>query len=67
MIPGRTRAARRAIAFHELRLAFIDEGLSEWQRGKKQRALELFDRAQALSTPLARVFARVHADACAPA
>jgi hypothetical protein len=67
VIPGRTRAARRAVALYELRLAFIDEGLSEWQRGKKQRALELFDRAQALSTPLARVFARVHADACAPA
>ena len=66
VIPGRTRAARRAVALYELRLAFIDEGLSEWQQGKKKRALEHWDRAQALTTPLARVFARVHADACAP-
>jgi hypothetical protein len=67
VIPGRTRAARHAVALYELRLAFIDEGLSEWQQGKNKRALEHWDRAQATSDPLARVFARVRADACAPA
>jgi hypothetical protein len=67
VIPGRIGVARRAVAVYELRLAFIDEGLSEWQEGKKQRALELFDRAQATSTPLSRLFTRVRADACAPA
>jgi hypothetical protein len=67
VIPGRIGAARRAVAVYELRLAFIDEGLSEWHEGKEQRALELFDRAQATSIPLSRLFTRVRADACAPA
>jgi hypothetical protein len=67
VIPGRVGAARRAVAIYELRLAFIDEGLGEWQQGRKTRALELFDRAQATSTPLGRLFADVRADACAPA
>jgi hypothetical protein len=67
VIPGRTGAARRAVAVYELRLALIDQGLSEWQQGKKARALADFDRAERLSAPLSRLFSRVRADACAPA
>jgi hypothetical protein len=67
VIPGRTGAARRAVALYELRLAAIDEGRSEWQQGEKKRALEHWDRAQATSEPLARVFTHVRADACGPA
>jgi hypothetical protein len=66
-IPGRTGAARRAVSVYELRLAGIDAGLSAWQKGRKARALEHFRSAEATSIPLSGLFARLHADACAPA
>jgi hypothetical protein len=67
VIPGRTGAARRAVAVYELRLALIDQGLREWQQGEKKRALEHWDRAEATKVALARAFDRVHAEACEPA
>jgi hypothetical protein len=66
-IPGRTGAARRAVSVYELRLAGIDAGLSAWQKDRKARALEHFRSAEATSDPLSGLFARLHADACAPA
>jgi hypothetical protein len=66
VIPGREGPARRAVALYERRLATIDAGLSAWQKGKQARALADFDRAQRLSTPLGGLFARLHADVCAP-
>jgi hypothetical protein len=66
-IPGRTGAARRAVSVYEFRLARIDAGLSAWQKDRKARALEHFRSAEATSDPLSGLFARLHADACAPA
>jgi hypothetical protein len=66
-IPGREGPARRAVALYERRLAAIDAGLNAWQQGKQARALERFDRAEALSLPLSRLFDAIQASACAPA
>jgi hypothetical protein len=66
-IPNPRGRAERALELYRRRLALIDEGIREFDRGREKKGIALFDRVERGKLLLSKVFAEIRADTCSPA
>jgi hypothetical protein len=65
-IPDPRGRAERALELYRRRLALVDEGIREFDRGREKKGIALFDRVERGKLLLSKVFAEIRADTCSP-
>jgi hypothetical protein len=65
-IPNPRRRAERALELYRRRLALIDAGIRAFDRGRENKGMALFDRAERGKLLLSKVFGEIRADTCSP-